>query len=157
MEDWNKEYRQIGMLALLAVITILGTTVFGFSEFIKHMKPGQQMVTIENPVDDAEDDWDKVENGIHLRTGLKWDDDLVLIEANCLACHSSKLISQNKATRSGWEQMIRWMQATQGLHDLGDNEAKILDYLSKYYAPENTGRRKNLDIDKIEWYVLNLD
>ena len=52
--------------------------------------------------------------------------------------------------------MIRWMQATQGLWDLGANEPIILDYLEKHYSPKAKGRRTNLDIESIEWYILNL-
>ena len=103
---------------------------------------------------DEEDDWDRVVDGIHVRTGLYDDPNLNLMIANCTSCHSSKLIIQNKATREGWETMIKWMQKTQGLGDLGNSEPIILDYLEKYYAPKETGRRKNLDVEKIKWYVL---
>jgi hypothetical protein len=48
--------------------------------------------------------------------------------------------------------MIRWMQATQNLWDLGANEGIILDYLAKHYAPQNTGRRAPLT--DITWYEL---
>ena len=48
------------------------------------------------------------------------------------------------------------MQATQGLWDLGDAEAEILDYLAANYAPAETGRRTNLDVENIEWYMLEL-
>lgn len=103
------------------------------------------------------DNWDLVENGIHVKTGLKADPNLQLIIGSCTSCHSSKLITQNRATRQGWKNMIVWMQETQGLPDLGLNEESILDYLAKYYSPEEEGRRPNLDIEAIEWYILNLD
>ncbi len=48
--------------------------------------------------------------------------------------------------------MIRWMQQTQNLWDLGENEELILDYLSTYYPPEEKGRRENLK--DIEWYEM---
>ena len=105
--------------------------------------------------DDA--DWNKVVNGIHVRSGLHADPNLQTIIGACTSCHSSKLITQNKATREGWEQMIRWMQKTQNLGDLGKNEPIILDYLAKYYAPKKEGRRQNIDMEAIEWYVLSLD
>ena len=101
-----------------------------------------------------DDDWDRIEKGIHIRTGLYADANLDLVIGTCTSCHSSKLITQNKATRVGWKNMIKWMQETQGLADLGKSEPIILDYLAKYYAPQETGRRKNLD--KIKWYVLDL-
>ncbi len=99
---------------------------------------------------------DKIENGIHLGTGLKVDTNWELVRSTCTACHSAGMITQSKATREGWKEMIRWMQETQGLWELGDNEAKILDYLAANYAPEESGRRPNLDIAAIEWYMLEL-
>jgi len=101
--------------------------------------------------------WNKVVNGIHVRSGLHDDPNLQTVIGACTSCHSSKLITQNKATRDGWEQMIRWMQRTQNLSDLGESEPIILDYLAKYYAPKKEGRRTNLDVDAIEWYVLDFD
>ena len=106
---------------------------------------------------DRLENWDLVENGIHVNTGLMDDDNLEVVIQSCLSCHSAKLITQNRATREGWQDMIRWMQETQGLGDLGIYEPKILDYLSTHYAPQKLGRRQNLNVDEIEWYVLNLD
>lgn len=101
--------------------------------------------------------WDLVENGIHVKTGLKDDEHLQLIIGSCTSCHSAKLITQNRATRQGWKNMIDWMQETQGLVDLGSFEPKILDYLAEHYAPEDVGRRQNLDIEEVKWYILNLE
>ncbi len=53
--------------------------------------------------------------------------------------------------------MIRWMQATQGLHDLGENEDAIVKYLAAHYAPQEVGRRAALDMEAIEWYLLELE
>jgi len=103
------------------------------------------------------DNWDLVKNGIHVRTGLKADPNLKLIIGSCTSCHSAKLITQNRATRQGWKNMIVWMQETQGLTKLGANEPIILDYLAKHYAPKEVGRRQNLDLKEVEWYILNLD
>ncbi len=104
-----------------------------------------------------DEDWDKVENGIHVASGLVYVDNFDIIRANCTACHSGKLVAQNRATREGWQQMIRWMQETQGLWDLGKNEPIILDYLAKYYAPKEVGRRANLDMAEVEWYILEME
>ncbi len=103
------------------------------------------------------DNWDLVENGIHVKTGLKDDEDLDIIISSCTSCHSSKLITQNRATKEGWKNMIVWMQETQGLGDLGSNEPKIINYLAKHYAPEEVGRRQNLPVEEIKWYVLELE
>jgi len=105
----------------------------------------------------AEDDWDKVVDGIHVKTGLAFDENFQLVRGTCTACHSAKLVTQNRATREGWKEMIIWMQATQGLQNLGDNEKPILDYLAKHYAPEEMGRRANIDMDEVEWYILDLE
>lgn len=91
-------------------------------------------------------------DGIHVASGLVVDDGFIQVKATCLACHSAKLVTQNRATRDGWEKMIRWMQETQNLWDLGTNEDLILDYLAKHYAPDEAGRRPNLPTPT--WYVL---
>ena len=93
-----------------------------------------------------------VVNGIHTPTGLIADDGYLLVRNYCGSCHSFELIRNKRATREGWLSTIRWMQRTQGLWDLGENEKPILDYLAKNYAPEDTGRRKQLT--DIEWYKL---
>ena len=89
---------------------------------------------------------------IDKQTGFVVDDGLILVKTNCLSCHSSKLILQNRATKEGWESIIKWMQETQNLWDLGENEEKIVAYLAKNYAPDEVGRRKQLE--NIEWYDL---
>lgn len=104
------------------------------------------------PVAQNQEELPEFENGIHLATGFKEDANLNLVIANCTSCHSAKMVTQNRATRDGWKTMIRWMQETQNLWDLGVNEAAILDYLAKYYAPEKQGRRQPLT--DIEWYEL---
>ena len=88
-------------------------------------------------------------------TGLVADEHLTLVVAQCTACHSSKLILQNRFTRDGWKEKIRWMQRTQKLWDLGASEPVVLDYLVKYYGPEQKtfdGRRKPLPA--VQWYKL---
>jgi len=103
------------------------------------------------------ENWDLIEEGIHVKTGLAAGDHLDLVIGSCTSCHSAKLITQNRASKEGWKQMIDWMQETQGLQNLGRSEGKILDYLAEHYAPVHIGRRQNLDIEAIQWYVLELD
>ncbi len=98
------------------------------------------------------EDFNAIENGIHVKTGFKNDKDLPLIIASCTPCHSAKLVTQNRATKEGWIGIIRWMQDTQNLWDLGEHEAPIISYLAKYYGPEDKGRREVLT--NIEWYDL---
>lgn len=94
----------------------------------------------------------QVVDGIHRPTGLIADEGYLLVRNNCASCHSLDLVKSKRATREGWLSTIRWMQQTQGLWDLGENEKPILDYLAKNYAPEDTGRRKQLT--EVEWYIL---
>ena len=104
---------------------------------------------------DRKDDFERIENGIHVASGLRAAKGYKVVRANCTACHSAKLITQNRATREGWKAMIDWMQETQGLWSLGDKEWQILDYLAANYAPEEIGRRAALD--EVEWYILELE
>jgi len=143
-------------LITLTVYSSLGSQIKAYFSPPQYSKEELAQMT-EVRVKIQQDDWDRVENGIHVKTGMKFDKNFKHIRSSCISCHSPKLISQNRATREGWKQMIKWMQETQGLQDLGDKEVFILDYLEKNYAPEETGRRKNIDIETIEWYVLGLD
>ena len=77
-------------------------------------------------------------------SGLVVDTGFEQVRAQCVACHSLKLVQQNRADRDGWLQMIRWMQETQGLWELGDKEPLIVNYLAKHYGPVASGRRKPL-------------
>lgn len=87
------------------------------------------------------------------------DDGYLLVKQHCQSCHSLALVTQNYFSREVWLEKIRWMQAEQNLWDLGENEKPILDYLEKYYNPEekpglktSSGRRQNLEV---EWYSLD--
>ncbi len=91
-------------------------------------------------------------DGIDLESGLIAGKDYKLVKSNCTYCHSGKLITQNRMTRDGWEGTIRWMQETQNLPELGDNEEPILTYLATFYAPKKRGRRA--PIADIDWYEL---
>lgn len=93
--------------------------------------------------------------GIHISTGLVYAPGIDAIQRQCMGCHSPKIIAQARATREGWIQLIRWMQETQGLWDLSTDESAVLDYLSTHYAPEEHGRRANLDVEAIQWYHLS--
>lgn len=95
---------------------------------------------------------DETVDSLDLVTGLVKADGMNLVIGHCTGCHSADLITQNRATREGWIKVIRWMQETQNLWDLGDSEEAIVTYLAKHYAPEHTGRR--LPLTDIEWYEL---
>lgn len=98
------------------------------------------------------DEFDKIENGIHVRTGLKEADGLMAVVNNCTNCHSAKLVTQNRMNEERWIATIRWMQETQNLWDLGNNEKIIVNYLVTNYPPKKKGRREILT--NIQWYDL---
>ncbi|AKD56856.1 hypothetical protein [Spirosoma radiotolerans] len=94
---------------------------------------------------------------IDAESGMINDPNLMMVKAQCTACHSSKLILQHRFTRAGWQERIRWMQKYHKLWDLGESEKVVLDYLEKYYGPENaaninTFRRQPLK--DVQWYRL---
>ncbi len=90
------------------------------------------------------------------QTGLIIDQGFDTVKKQCTVCHSAKLIVQNRATRQGWMETIRWMQETQGLQQLDqDTEQEILNYLATHYVPEAQGRRSPLVIDQWRPYKAN--
>lgn len=75
-------------------------------------------------------------------TGLKKTGDWELVRNNCIACHSSKLITQQRGSASQWLTMIRWMQAQQNLWQFEpDVERRIIAYLAENYPPREHRRR----------------
>ncbi|EAJ0325917.1 cytochrome C [Campylobacter lari] len=76
-------------------------------------------------------------------TGLIIDPDSPLVEANCLACHGSGLITNMRASKQAWLAAIRWMQESEGLWEIPANdEERILNYLTKYYGEKYDTRRR---------------
>ena len=80
-------------------------------------------------------------------TGLAVAPNYPIVKAHCTACHSGRLIAQNRGDREHWVSLIRWMQETQNLWGLPPAvETAVLDYLSSNYGPRNRRvRRRNLD------------
>lgn len=141
-------YTVITSMSLVIGIGVLSCILLLMNpEIIKSPKDDAEYLTIA-----IEEDEDKIENGIHIRTGFIDDKGLMETINNCTNCHSSKLVIQNRMSKERWTQTIRWMQKTQGLWDLGGNEEIIVNYLAKNYAPTKKGRRENLT--NINWYQL---
>ncbi len=92
--------------------------------------------------------------GLDPATGFVIAEGIDLMRAHCTGCHSSKLITQFRASREVWLEKIRWMQKTQNLWDLGEAEPKILDYLAKYYAPTDTYERR-APLKNVQWHKLS--
>lgn len=127
---------------LLVVVLLVAVAVGGYLLLNREPEPRPEVARPSRVVD-----------GLDMDTGLIAEGDYLLVKGNCLACHSAKLVTQNRATREGWLEMIHWMQEKQGLWDLGAQEGPILDYLATYYAPEESGRRPPLG--EVEWYRLD--
>lgn len=105
---------------------------------------------IAAPIEVLDDN--RIENGIHVRTGLIDAEGLMAVVNNCTNCHSSKLVTQNRMSKERWNATIRWMQETQNLWDLGKNQEIIVTYLVDNYPVEEVGRRANLE--NFDWYDL---
>ena len=75
-------------------------------------------------------------------TGFPMTGDWELVRANCIACHSPKLITQQRGTPAQWLSMIRWMQARQNLWQFEPAvERRIVTYLSEQFPPADDRRR----------------
>lgn len=75
-------------------------------------------------------------------TGLLRAGDWELVRANCTACHSARLITQQRGSADHWLKLIRWMQDTQNLWQFPpQTERKIVAYLAHYYPPQADRRR----------------
>ena len=75
-------------------------------------------------------------------SGLKMNGDWEIVRANCIACHSPKLITQQRGSEAQWLHMIRWMQAKQNLWQFDpDTESRIVTYLAENYPPQDDRRR----------------
>jgi mono/diheme cytochrome c family protein len=65
-----------------------------------------------------------------------------IVNANCSACHSIKLVTSNSGNRDEWLATIRWMQETQKLWQFDPTtEDIILTYLTNNYPAIKPSRR----------------
>ncbi|SNR48235.1 sulfite dehydrogenase (cytochrome) subunit SorB [Maribacter sedimenticola] len=147
MQEHKETERIIFKPVFKIIILILISFVVLGALAIMLYGPKETQVALEEGSPEA------IENGIHLRTGLIDAPDLQAVITNCTTCHSSQLIIQNRMGEEQWNATIRWMQKTQGLWPLGDNQKVIVDYLVKNYPPLKKGRRPALT--NIEWYNLD--
>ncbi|UJH68761.1 monoheme cytochrome C [Allomuricauda sp. SCSIO 65647] len=146
--------KQFGSLAkallALGALVLLAIMFFFFIDTSDNLS--SVTTSKEKIVEIPEEDFDKIENGIHVATGFVEDEGMRLVIQNCVGCHSAKLVTQNRLSAEGWQSTIKWMQETQNLWSLGANEEKIIEYLAKNYGPVSKGRRKNLI--NADWYEL---
>ena len=79
---------------------------------------------------------------IDAATGLVKGPGWELVRAHCGGCHSHALVTNQRADRQTWLDMIRWMQSTQNLWQFPPGtEKQILDYLAATYPPQPNRRR----------------
>lgn len=89
--------------------------------------------------------WAEAELPVDPATGLVMDEQWQVVAAHCGACHSTRLVTQNRGSRETWLRLIRWMQESQGLWPFNEEtERVLLDYLEKNYGPVPTARRPAL-------------
>ena len=153
-ENFSQQVRAIHRLMLILFV-LMGVTAAGVLFLLSQpdlLLPGNQELDQGYVEIVEEDDFDKIENGIHLRTGLKEGEGLMEVVNNCTNCHSAQLVIQNRMNEERWLATIRWMQETQNLWDLGKNEEIIVQYLVTNYPPTKKGRRAILQ--NIDWYEL---
>ncbi|MFD2588882.1 monoheme cytochrome C [Croceitalea marina] len=158
-ERLKNSFKQIRHLTIVIVVFFMAMAAvllyIMVDPSLSSFKSNKNEITVSDyevvsEMDEA--DYDKIENGIHVRTGFVDSDGLMLVVNNCTNCHSAKLVTQNRMSKERWLATIRWMQETQNLWDLGKNEEIIVNYLATNYAPSKKGRRQNLT--DIEWYEL---
>ena len=143
----KKVYRLLLLLIAIFIITGSGLTCYiTIPDFLRFNKT-DEMTAIPGLEDE-----DRIENGIHLRTGLVDGEGLMMVVNNCTNCHSAKLVTQNRMSAERWDATIRWMQETQNLWDLGVNQEVIVNYLVTNYPPKSKGRR--MALTNIDWYEL---
>lgn len=150
-QDLRKLKGKVRLLQLGVVLLLLTVSLFALNIPQPLPKPSRPFTDRFHFPEDPNSLF-TITNGIEQETGLIAEGNWLLVKQTCTGCHSAKLITQNRASTEGWSQMIDWMQETQGLWDLGANEAKIVSYLAEHYAPGETGRRRSLNTK--DWYLI---
>ena len=150
----NRFKNQVELLyrKLIIGFSIILLCIFALLYVVKNPSVLEKKPEETELVDIQEQPEGLIKNGIHVATGFVDGDGLTEVIQNCTNCHSAKLVTQNRMTKEGWVATIRWMQETQNLWDLGNNEEIIVNYLAANYAPDKKGRRAVLT--DIEWYTL---
>lgn len=136
---------------LVLLFCLLGIVIFGLIYYMIDPDLSAFQDKTETYVNTQTEE-DRIENGIHVRTGLIEAEGLMTVVNNCTNCHSALLVIQNRMNAERWIATIKWMQETQNLWDLGGNQEIIVNYLVTNYPPKEKGRREILT--NIDWYEL---
>lgn len=149
----DKELKKITQLAQRLVNITMGLLLL-FSAIVGYLIVDPDLRLLQSPKVPLTNTSLKkgIENGIHIESGLIDAEGLMVVVNNCTNCHSAKLLIQNRMNAERWNATIKWMQETQNLWDLGENQDVIVNYLVTNYPPKKKGRREPLS--DIEWYVL---
>jgi cytochrome c5 len=127
------------MKRAIAIVSTLATALL-MSACSREEAPPEPIASRE-PVVSAEP-------AIDPATGFVMTGDWEIVRANCTACHSAKLITQQRGTAQQWLTMIRWMQKKQNLWQFEPaTEEKIITYLADNYPPSDAQRRAALPPD----------
>lgn len=63
----------------------------------------------------------------------------------CGACHSIKIVQQQRLSRERWDKLLVWMVEEQGMPELEANERSLLiDYLGEHYGQDRSAPAANL-------------
>lgn len=90
----------------------------------------------------AQESEPEVERQVDATTGLVVAPGWELVRIHCGGCHSHTVVTNQRADRQSWLDIIRWMQATQNLWQFDPaTEHGILDYLAANYPPQANRRR----------------
>ena len=85
----------------------------------------------------------EIDSDTGLVTESGWED----VRAHCGGCHAYSVVTNQRANRDAWLDMIRWMQRTQNLWQIPDEtENRILDYLAENYGPDEAVRQRRAPI-----------
>lgn len=58
----------------------------------------------------------------------------------CTACHSSRLVSNQRMSRERWDESLTWMTERHGMGELeGEMREAFLDYLADAFGPDSAG------------------
>ncbi len=74
--------------------------------------------------------------------GMPKDEGRLEVFGFCGSCHSINLVVQQGLTRAVWEEVLVEMVRDQEMAPLPDDDRrKVLDYLEKYYGPDQRAKR----------------
>ncbi len=141
---FSKLMKKMNIVIILFIIVSIWIIAGGFDLFVKNDEKLKPTTEKENNTDS---------NIIDEETGLIIDTNVELVKVNCTSCHSASLIIYTSVDSTQWHDIIKWMQKTQGLWDLGSNEKPIIEYLSKNYGISHSQNQPDEFINT--WYEID--